>query len=214
MTKKQKDVLIGMILGDAYLQKTGKQNARLRLEHGISQEEYLKWKVNILKNYFQSKIQFLERTNPIWKRTYNYVRIQSESSPEFGKLQRLFYKESKKVIPETIISLFKSPLSLAIWFMDDGYYYQRDKISYIYIPNFDEESIKFLLNGLKVNFNLLPKLKYKKNGLVLIFNVSETQKLVDLIKQFIIPSMRYKIPFDPVSTEQKSPQATNSEIAI
>ena len=201
MIQKQKDVLIGMILGDAYLQKTGKQNARLRLEHGIGQEDYLLWKVNFLKNYFQSKIQFLERANSIWKRTYKYVRIQSTSSPEFGKLQRLFYKDSKKVIPETIKNLFKNPISLAIWFMDDGYFYQRDKMSYIYIPNFDKESMGYLLNALKSNFNLLPIPKQKKKGFVLIFNVSETQKLVNIIKKFIIPSMRYKIPLDPVSTE-------------
>ena len=202
-----------MILGDAYLQKTGKQNARLRLEHGASQEEYLLWKVSILNKYFQSKIQFLERTNPIWRKTYKYVRIQSTSSPEFGKLQRSFYKESQKVIPETIKTIFKNPLSLAIWFMDDGYYYPRDKMSYIYIPNFDKKSMFYLVDVLKNNFNLLPILKHKKKGFVLIFNVSETQKLVTLIKKFIIPSMRYKIPLDPVSTERKLHNATSSEMA-
>ena len=217
MTQKQKDVVIGMILGDAYLQKTGKQNARLRLEHGSSQEEYLLWKVSLLKNYFQSKIQFLQRTNPVWKRTYRYVRIQSTSSPEFGKLQRSFYKGSQKVIPETITRLFRNPLSLAIWFMDDGYYYPRDKMSYLYIPSFDKESMRYLLEVLKNNFNLLPTLKIKKKGFVLLFTVSETQKLMTLIKKFIIPSMRYKIPLDPVSTERNPvPYGTgeSSEIPI
>ena len=33
MTKKQKEILTGMVLGDCYIQKTGKKNARIRMEH-------------------------------------------------------------------------------------------------------------------------------------------------------------------------------------
>lgn len=204
MKLKQKNALIGMILGDAYLQKTGKQNSRIRLEHSVAQKEYLLWKVSLLQNYFQSSIQVIKRTNIHWHKTYSYVRIQSTSSPEVGKLQRLFYKESKKIIPDTFKRIFKDPLSLAIWFMDDGYYYPRDKMSYIYIPNYDEESLVNLLLALKENFLLMPQLKRKKKGLVLVLNVVETKKLVDIIKSYIIPSMLYKISLDPVSTDRNS----------
>lgn len=213
MTQKQKDIAIGMILGDAYLQKTGKQNARLRLEQGISQRDYLEWKVSQLKNYFQSKIKVLERNNPIWNKTYQYVRIQSTASPDFGKLRRIFYIDSQKIIPKTMAMIFKSPLSLAVWFMDDGYYYQRDKIAYLYIPNFDKESMKYLLETLKHNFSLLPIPKKKKRGSVLIFSVKETQRLLSLIQKYIISSMRYKLPLDPVSTDRKS-ERISSEMVI
>lgn len=214
MTQTQKNVLIGMILGDAYLQKTGKLNARLRLEQSSKQKEYLEWKVSLLKNYFQSKMQVLKRTNPVWNKTYEYVRLQSTSSSELGKLQRIFYKDSVKIIPITINTLLKHPLSLAIWFMDDGYYYFRDRMAYLYIPNFDEESIQNLLLACKSNFALLPVCKQKKKGRVLIFNVSETQKLMKLITPFIIPSMRYKISLDPVSTERNSPLEKSSEMVL
>ena len=43
-TKLQKAILAGTLLGDAFLQKTGVKNARLRLEHGERQKEYLLWK--------------------------------------------------------------------------------------------------------------------------------------------------------------------------
>jgi hypothetical protein len=193
-----------MILGDAYLQKTGKQNARIRLEHSAVQKKYIEWKITFYLRYFQRKIQLLERYNTIWKKTYQYVRTQSVTCSEFGELQKIFYDKSKKIIPENINALLKSPLSLAVWFMDDGYYYPRDKMSYLYISNFNRKSIKYLLKALKHNFNLSPVLKEKKKGLVLVFNVIETYKLMGLIKEYIIPSMRYKIPLDPVSTEQTS----------
>lgn len=214
MTHTQKNVLVGMILGDAYLQKTGKLNARLRLEQSSKQKEYLEWKVSLLKNYFQSKIQVVIRTNTLWSKTYEYVRIQSTSSADLGKLQRVFYKDSKKIIPENISTLLKHPLSLAIWFMDDGYYYLRDKMAYLYIPNFDEESTQHLLLACKSNFALQPIYKQKKKGSVLIFNVSETRKLMKLISPYIIPSMRYKISLDPVSTDRNSPPEKSSEMVL
>ena len=214
MTNRQKNALIGMILGDAYLQKTGKRNARIRLEHGISQKDYLTWKMSILPQYFQRKFEVIERFNQIWNKKYTYVRAQSSSSPEFGRMQRLFYKNSEKIIPSTISSIFKNPLSLAIWFMDDGYYYHRDNIAYIYIPNYDEESIKNLLFCLETNFNLFPVLKKKKKGLVLIFSVKETRILVGIIRKFIVPPMFYKLPLDPVSTERNSHTGKSSEMVL
>src|SRR3989338_5236170 len=104
MNSRKKAVLVGMILGDAYLQKTGKQNARIRLEHSTFQNDYLLWKMSLFGQYFHKK------------------------------LQRLFYVDSKKLIPTNISSILKDPLTLAVWFMDDGYYYHRDNMAYIYVP--------------------------------------------------------------------------------
>lgn len=202
MTSKQKAVIIGSILGDGFLQKTGKNNARLRLEHGFSQKEYLIWKYQILGNFFRSKPITLERKNPVFGKTYQYIRAQSYSGSEFGKFHSLFYQDKLKVIPEQITNLLKNPLSLAVWFMDDGYYYPRDKMAYIYLPKYDQISINNLLSALNYNFNLFPALKIKKRGeYVLIFSVKETNKLLSLITGFLIPTMVYKSrSLDPVST--------------
>ena len=98
MTSNQKAIVIGSILGDGFLQKTGKNNARLRLEHSLKQKEYLLWKYQILNNYFQSKPQVLKRDNIKFGKTYEYIRAQSYSGVEFGKFHKLFYPEGKKVI--------------------------------------------------------------------------------------------------------------------
>ena len=50
-----KSAIIGMILGDGYLQKTGEKNARLRLEHGYKQKEYLLWKTEKLKQWIMTQ---------------------------------------------------------------------------------------------------------------------------------------------------------------
>lgn len=202
MNSRKKAILVGMILGDAYLQETGKKNARLRLEHSEKQRDYLLWKGSQFSEFFQGKPNRLVRFNPVYRKEYRYFRWQSNASPEIGKFRRMFYQNNRKIIPKELPKLLVSPLSLAVWFMDDGYYYPRDKITYLYIPRYRQEELEMLVNTLGSNFSLETKVKVKKRGnLVLVFNVKETQKLLLLIKPFIIPSLSYKISsFDPLST--------------
>ncbi|MBI4137397.1 hypothetical protein HY469_05035 [Candidatus Roizmanbacteria bacterium] len=201
MNTRQKAILVGMILGDAFLQKTGQKNARIRLEQSEKQREYLVWKAHQFPEFFQGKPVTLTRTNPVYQKTYSYVRWQSNASPEIGKYRYEFYQDSKKIIPTILPKLLRDPISLAVWYMDDGYLYHRDIMAYIYIPRLTSEECNILLTTLDKNFGLQPRIVMKKRGeYVLSFNVTETKKLLSLIAQFVIPSMRYKL-LDPVSTE-------------
>jgi hypothetical protein len=198
LLKKQREILVGLVLGDAYLQKTGQRNARLRLEHSAKQKEYIFWKWQELQNLMQDRPKRLERFNPVFRKKYAYYRCQSHASPILGKFRRWFYVDGGKIIPENIRTLFKSSLSLAVWYMDDGYYYPRDKSAYIYIPRYPADSMHRLLDTLEANFGLKPRVyKKKKENLCLYFNVAETIKLMDLVKIHIIHSMHYKTPQTP-----------------
>ena len=201
MNRKQKSMIIGMILGDAFLQKTGEKNARIRLEHSGKQKDYLVWKASFFPEFFQGKPSFLKRFNSYYQKTYRYVRWQSTASPEFGKMRKLFYEQGRKKIPDNLPLIFDNPLTLAVWYMDDGYLYHRDKMIYIYLSPYTGAERKVLLETLKLNFGLGPILKTKKKGnQVLIFPVEETKRFLSLVKPFIISSMKYKL-LDPVSTE-------------
>lgn len=203
MNKRQKAILLGMVLGDCFLQRTGEKNARIRLEHSEKQKDYLFWKGSQFPEFFQGKPKRLVRFNPIYKKTYSYFRWQSNASPEIGRYRKIFYPEGAKIIPEELTSLFKDSLSLAVWFMDDGYYYRRDRVAYIYLSKITKTKERILLSTLKSNFSLEPTLKLKKRGeSVLTFNVKETGKLMTLIRKYTIPSMKYKLSsLDPLSTE-------------
>ena len=193
LTRNQKSILFGIILGDGYLQKTGEKNARLRLEHGKNQKEYLFWKVSNLSPLFQGKAKYLERIHPITKRIYCYWRHQSQSTPYLGKLRKIFYPEGKKIVPEKL-ERYLSPLTLAVWFMDDGYYYLRDKCSYLYLGNVSRNEAEIVMLTLLRRFNILSRVKQKKKGYALYFSPRETQKLKNLIKGHILPQFNYKLP--------------------
>lgn len=209
LLKRQREILIGLALGDGFIQKTGKRNARIRLEHSVKQKEYIFWKYLELRNMMQSKPKLITRYNPVFKKTYQYYRCQTHSSPKIGKMHRMFYRDSKKCVPENIVSLLKTPLTLAVWYMDDGYYYARDKCAYIYLPPYNDKDIELLLWALKNNFGLTAKVLIKKGkSKCLWFNSEETERLVELIKKEIIPSMKYKISHNPVSTEGELPECS------
>lgn len=194
MDKVQKAVLVGAVLGDAFLQSTGAKNARIRLEHSLKQYDYLIWKAVFFPEFFQGKPVILDRFNRTYGKTYSYCRFQSNSSSEIGEFRKIFYGDNgKKAIPENMVKLLNHPLSLCVWYLDDGYYYRKDKMSYIYLPNFSNREFDFLTLAMAKNFNLSPKLKRKKLGWCLLFSVQQTRELINLISPFVPDCMKYKI---------------------
>ena len=193
LSQSQKSVLFGVILGDGYLQKVGKKNARLRLEHGHKQKEYLLWKVRFLQPLFQGKPKYLERIHPKTKKRYRYWRHQSQSSPYLGKLREIFYPVGIKTIPENLEKYLNS-LMLAVWYMDDGYYYQRDKCSYLYLGNLSQKEAATVSRVILEKFGIKTRIKKKKKGYAIYFPSFEVLKLKSLIKGHIIKSLNYKLP--------------------
>lgn len=196
LTKEQEAAIVGMILGDAYLQKTGSKNARLRLEHRADHRDYLIWKARLLPELFQGQPTFLKRKHPITKKTYSYVRQQSNSTPVLGKLRNVFYPKGKKIIPENLVRFFKSDIALAIWYFDDGYYYPRDKCAYIYLGRVSHHEAKVAHETLIKRFKLLNRILDKKQkGFAIYFPHSELKKLKAIVEKYVVPVMAYKVNF-------------------
>jgi len=195
INKRQESALIGMVLGDAYLQRTGSQNARLRLEHQADHSEYLVWKTQLLPQLFQGKPVFLSRIHPKTHRQYSYVRQQSNASPFLGKIRTLFYEDGKKKIPELLATWLKSDIGFAVWFYDDGYYYIRDRSLYLYLGTVSRHEAEIAHATLRRNFGLESTITDKKGkGFALYFPVSEREKIRKILAKYPVPIMAYKIP--------------------
>ncbi|TSC62663.1 MAG: homing endonuclease [Parcubacteria group bacterium Greene0416_14] len=189
----QKAILVGTLLGDGFLQKTGVRNARLRLEHGHAQKEYLLWKATHFPKLFQGKATYLERVHPISKKIYKYWRQQSSTTPELGRWRTLFYPDGKKHIPETLSEILTDPLSLAVWYMDDGYFDARSKNSYFYLGRVTEHEAEIAKAAIKKNFGISGTVyDKKKKGYTLFFPVQATVALRDCIHSFVLPLFDYK----------------------
>jgi len=114
LTKRQQEIIAGTLLGDGHLetQDSGK-TYRLKIEHCNAQSEYLRWFCQEFKSWIPSEPYTKIKNGKVYvgMRTYSHQSLQT-----FGKI---FYQQGKKIIPKVIEKLL-TPLSLAIWFMDDG----------------------------------------------------------------------------------------------
>lgn len=195
LKKQQESAIVGMILGDGYLQPTGKKNARLRLEHKLEHRAYLVWKTKLLPQLFQGSPQELARIHPVTKKTYYYVRHQSQSTPILGKMRSLFYPDGKKRIPKNLVKLLRDEIAFAIWFYDDGYYSPRDNSVYLYLGKVLKEEAEIAQRAIYDRFHISSTILDKKQkGFVLYVSPRESKKVKFIVEQYYVPVMAYKIP--------------------
>ncbi len=189
LTQKQKSVIIGSLLGDGYLRKIpGRQNAFLEINHSFNQKQYVDWKYNVLKNIVKS---------PPKRRDYNgrsAYRFFTRQHRELSQLYNIFYYNSHKIIPD--ISL--DPLILSVWFMDDGSKVSKDDV-YLNTQQFSKNDQLKLLNMLKT-IGLEARLNKDKQYFRIRFLKSSLLKFNEMIEPFVVPSMIYKVSYDPVET--------------
>ena len=112
MTELQKSIVIGTLLGDSYLHLSKAGTTSLSIKQANRYKEYVFWLHKSLKDLFNIEPKQRPDTNQ-W-----YVR--SFYSKDLNEYHNLFYKKGIKVVPKNIDQILTSPLSLAVWFMDDG----------------------------------------------------------------------------------------------
>src|SRR5262249_22293320 len=90
--------------------------ARFRFGHGVKQTAYAEWKASLFEN-----LVVCRSTN-----TKNAVFFDVTPLPELAELRRAVYIGGKKVLSDEYLKAL-TPLSLAIWYMDDGTFSERAK---------------------------------------------------------------------------------------
>ena len=78
------------------------------------------WKYKELSRWTKSDPHKIEIYDDRWNKTYVQWRFKTKVDPFFSGLHAYFCPSGQKIVPENISSVLNSPLSLAVWFMDDG----------------------------------------------------------------------------------------------
>ena len=172
------------MLGDGYLRIIpGRRNAFLEINHSFSQKQYTDWKFEKLQNICISKPKTRKGNgNRIAYRFY------TKQYPELTELYNKFYKNGYKIVPD---NLKLDVITLSVWFMDDGSKCGNSNF-YLNTQQFSKDHQIKLLNylekiGLKANLNK------DKNYYRIRFFTSSINKLKELLRENLIPSMYYKI---------------------
>ena len=116
LTSRQQQILIGTLLGDGCLAKHGRFH-RLFVKHQLAQRSLAELKRDAFDGFVTMPLhQFDQR---LADRRYPCVQFVTRTSPVFSEWHQRFYSERQKVVPRDIAETI-TPLSVAIWFMDDG----------------------------------------------------------------------------------------------
>ena len=192
MDKICKSILIGSILGDGHLDPITRNGSRWILKYDDDHMRYLEW--------LRSKALDLQPSSIKAKKNYHQHYFSTKPSSDVGFFRRHFYPKGIKIVPKDVKLLLTDPLSLAIWYMDDGSLDKREK--YHLNATFATFCFSFrecvlLASTLKENFGIEARvhkstMRGKERYRLYIVSGSMT-KFVNVVGSYIQPDFRYKI---------------------
>jgi len=186
LTNRQTEILIGSLLGDAYIHPLGK----ICFEQADSQLEYINWKYAEMQNLAYPKIASVVRFDSRSKKeTFSHRFFLRQI---FQSWRYIWYPNGHKTLPDNIIEWF-TPLTLAVWYMDDGHL-EKGLAPLLASENFSLDDVNKLANILSQKFDL--KVYVNKNRRIRLSR-SSTEDFIRLVEPYILSAMRYKITLTP-----------------
>lgn len=117
LSDKCKEIILGSLLGDGSLKiYPPYTNPRFSFRHSIQQQEYFFWKINQLKEISGKKCWWKQEKNSLGNAMLRYQSIATDSLMD---LYRLTHKNGRLIIRRKWLNKL-TPLSLAVWWLDDG----------------------------------------------------------------------------------------------
>lgn len=181
LTEEQTSILIGVLLGDGAMRK--KTHALLEINHSYKQKEYVDWLYQKFQDYIDTEPK-MRKSNG---KRFAY-RFTTKSLPVFTQFYNTFFKEKRKIIPD---SLHLTPLTLAVWYMDDGS--RCDEDIYINTQQFTQEEQELLVRSLHKEFSIQSSLNKDKQYRRIRIKKGSVHMFMSIIFPHIVPSMRYKL---------------------
>jgi LAGLIDADG DNA endonuclease family protein len=192
LSKRQKDILVGSLLGDANVHRKGKE-CRVFFKHSANQLSLLKWKRREFEQITGMSINMFGQI--VKGKQYQFGQFVTLTHPAFSAVRAMFYPKKRKIVPLNIIRMLKSPLSLAVWIMDDG---AKDTAGLtIQTHSFNPREVARLILVLKKNFGLAATPRRNKGKLIIYFPKSQIPALWNIVGEYILDEYRYKFPVTP-----------------
>lgn len=200
VSSRERAIIIGTLLGDGHLAmlKTG---SRLEVNHSETQKEYVFWKRRALRRFVSEQPRRVCIKDARYGKTYVQRRFYTRIHPLFTEMHSLFYDaENVKHVRENILDMLTSPRSLAVWFMDDGGRRNDSYGMFLNTLSFSRKEQEILQTCLQKNFSLETRLHWIQDGYRIYIPASEAKRFSGVIYPYLIPSMQYKLPYNPVTT--------------
>ena len=199
VTKEEHNILVGTILGDAHVRKL-KQESRIEFAHSVAQKEYLFWKYEKLRKWCGTAPNLVKFRDQRYKKEYLQWRFRTLTYGVFSDFRKMFYRGNIKVVPKNISKILTSPLSLAVWFMDDGGRRNDSYGLFLNTLSFTKPEHEILQKCLRKNFGIETRIHWISDGHRLYIPSDYAKRFCSIVNSHILDTLRYKLSYNPVTT--------------
>src|SRR5580704_15084844 len=191
MSDRQKQLLEGMLLGDGHLERQkGALAARLKIEHSVNQAAYVAWKHDEWRDWVSTPPRERQKRNRLGTVSTN-IGFSTLSHVELERFRERFYRDRRKVVPE---DLELTPLSMAVWFMDDGSRKSSQcRGLYLNTQSFTAAEVELLRSVMQRDVGVQTTVRKQRDGLQIYVPAPSAPTLTAFITREVLPSMRYKL---------------------
>ena len=187
LTELQQAVLVGTLLGDGSIAKHGLHH-RLFVKHKLAHRALAEWKREVFSTFTTMPLhQFDQRLNG---QLYPCVQFVTRTDPVFSEWRHRFYDGRRKIVPAEISS-FVTPVSIAVWLMDDGTA-DRAGVSF-QTHSFEFAEVERLAALLCVQFEIEASVQKNKGRWILYVPKASLGKLRSLVDGHVLPEFAYKL---------------------
>ena len=199
LSAEQEQVVLGGLLGDAFLNVRQGSRIKLGFAHSLKQEYYLRWKAEALKSVggtAQTKEVVGSFSDARYNgKIYDAVEWRSMGTPLWNQYREFCYRDGRKHVTREWLDRI-GPLGLAVWFMDDatfsfsnGGHTPGDGISIQFTECYDEEELGNVISYFSEKWGVTAKLaasrpaksRPRASVCAIRFGVQDSKKLLDAI---------------------------------
>src|SRR5581483_4787496 len=194
LTDVQREILVGILLGDGCLESQNKgRTYRLKIEQSARHEAYVRHLYQCFRPWILSEpvSKRCRASNGSFSVSWAFSSVSHAS---FRFYAQQFYAGDKKCVPKQI-ERWLTPRGLAYWFMDDGSMKSKQSKGIVLnTQGFECSDVERLIGVLGARFALSANLRRQREGFQIYISGFSYENFVDLVDPFLIAEMRYKVP--------------------
>lgn len=193
LTQRQKEIIIGKLLGDGHLETQNKgRTFRLKIEHAITQHPYVDWLAQELGSWLNQPPRAWTRT--VQGKEYTKYGFQTFSHPALRFFAHQWYNQGRKIIPRQI-NRWLTPLAFAVWYMDDGSVKSNQTDGRILnTQGYTRQEVDRLIQVVNDRYQLSTTPRRQREGWQIFIPAHDAQRLTGILQPYLHTMFRYKLP--------------------
>lgn len=192
LSETQREILVGVLLGDAHLETRNGRTYRVKIEQSEKHKGYVEHLFKVFEVWARTPPQekVTKRGNSICRKFW----FQTLSHSSFRFYAQQFYQGKRKRVPK-LLHKWLSARGLAYWYMDDGSFNSKESKAVILNTHaFDEREVAQLCKLLQALFSLDSRPRKQKDGIQIFISGRSYERFKDLVQPYLLEEFQYKLP--------------------